>query len=429
MPNPVPHRIAGWLNVVRWPRALCAALVLVLAGCGTAPVAPPIPFTGDPLVDGRAQLAAAAPRDRVLWHYRVGATALRRGAGDEARRQFDDALTLTRGILAAAGDAEAAKARRMFRREAEKPFVGEPYERVMAAFYRGLLYWRDGEPDNARALFRDGEFVDSDTENRTYAGDWVLSDYLDGFASVKLGGDGSDALARARANTKHPLPDYDPDANVLMVVEFGRGPRKIAAGEHGERLKFATEPSVLRSATLTVAGRAVALPAYDDLHFQATTRGGRVMDHILGNKAVFKEGADTVGDVALGAAVVVAGSGRKGPPPKTKEERARRREREEDRAEAALALAAVGLFSKVASAATQTAADTRTWDNLPQYLSFAALRLPPGEHEAVLTFQDAQGETVASRTQIFTIHVPAADYSVDAEKPRDLVVFRSEVPN
>jgi len=428
--------MAGWLNVERsrlsvgrLPRVLCAALVLALAGCATAPVAPPIPFTGDPLVDGRAQLAAAAPRDRVLWHYRVGATALRRGADDEARRQFDDALTLSRGILAAAGDAEAAKARRMFRSEAEKPFVGEPYERVMAAFYRGLLYWREGEPDNARALFRDAEFIDSDTENRTYAGDWVLPDYLDGLASVKLGGDGADALARARANTKHPLPDYDPDANVLVVVEFGRGPRKIAAGEHGERLKFATEPSRLTGATLTVAGRTVALPAYDDLHFQATTRGGRVMDHILGNKAVFKEGADTVGDVALGAAVVVASSGRKGPPPKTKEERERRREREEDRAEAALALAAVGLFSKVASAATQTAADTRTWDNLPQYLSFAALRLPPGEHEAVLTFQDAQGATAASRTQTFTIHVPAADYTVNAEKPRDLVIFRSEVPN
>jgi hypothetical protein len=30
-------------------------------------------------------------------------------------------------------------------------FIGEPYERAMAYYYRGLLYWRDGEIDNARA--------------------------------------------------------------------------------------------------------------------------------------------------------------------------------------------------------------------------------------------------------------------------------------
>ncbi len=390
------------------------------------PVSPPIAFTGDALVDGKAQLVAAASKDRVLWHYRVSATALRRGDSDEAAHQLDEALDLTRGTLAAAGDAAAARSRGMFRRESDKPFVGEPYERVMAAFYRGMLYWREGEPDNARALFRDGEFIDSDNENKAYAGDWVLPDYLDGLASVKLGGDGADALARARANSKHPLPDYDPEANVLVVVEFGRGPRKYAAGEYGEQLRFNTEPSRLAGATLTVGGQAVALPAYDDVNFQATTRGGRVMDHILGNKAVFKGGADAVGDVALAAAVVVASDrDRRRPPPKTKEEENDRRESERDRDQAAIALAAIGIFSKIASAATQSSADTRTWDNLPQYLSFTALRLPPGDHPAELTFQDSNGQTAASRTQNFVIHVPPAD----AGGAGDLVVFRSELPN
>jgi hypothetical protein len=403
------------------------ASAVFLAGCSTVPLPPPVAYTGDALIDGKAQLAVAAPRDRVLWHYRVGATALRRGDSDEAARQLDDALTLTRGTLAGAGEAEAARARRMFRSEAEKPFVGEPYERVMAAFYRGLLYWRQGEPDNARALFRDGAFIDSDNETKAFAGDWVLPDYLDGLATVKLGGDGAEALARARASSKHPLPDYDPEANVLVVVEFGRGPRKYAAGEYGEQLRFAAEPSRLTGATLTVGGQAVALPAYDDVVFQATTRGGRIMDHILGNKAVFKQGADAVGDAALAAAVMVASDrdDRRRPPPKTKEEREEQREDERERDQAAVALAAIGLFSKIAAAAAQPTADTRTWDNLPQYLSFSALRLPPGEHEAVLTFQDADGVTAASRTQNFLISVPPP---VDG-RTEDLVVFRSDLPN
>ena len=73
------------------------ASAVFLAGCSTVPLPPPVAYTGDALIDGKAQLAVAAPRDRVLWHYRVGATALRRGDSDEAARQLDDALTLTRG--------------------------------------------------------------------------------------------------------------------------------------------------------------------------------------------------------------------------------------------------------------------------------------------------------------------------------------------
>ena len=34
----------------------------------------------------------------------------------------------------------------------------------MAFYYRGLLYWRDGQPDNARACFRSAQFIDADAE-------------------------------------------------------------------------------------------------------------------------------------------------------------------------------------------------------------------------------------------------------------------------
>ena len=56
----------------------------------------------------------------------------------------------------------------------------------MAYYYRAILYWMDGEPDNARACFRTGQLLDSDAENKTYVGDYALLDYLDGLASVKL---------------------------------------------------------------------------------------------------------------------------------------------------------------------------------------------------------------------------------------------------
>jgi len=408
------------LSRISFPRPACTALLagFFLTGCATLPTAPRVVLTGDALVDGNAQLAAAPLKDKVLWQYRVATTSLRRGLGDEAKEKLDAALAQAAANYGAV-NSEAAKSRRMFRKESDKPFVGEPYERALSSFYRGLLYWRDGEPDNARALFRSAQLLDSDTTDKTHAGDYVLFDYLDGLASEKLNNDGADALARARASAKAQSraipPDYDRQANVLLFAEYGRGPRKYAGGEYGEQLRFIAEQSKTVSARLTVDGRTIQLPAYDDLNFQATTRGGRTMDHVLGNKAVFKSGANTVGDVALVGAVVAAQNINRYDGTHSR-----------DAQNAALGLAAIGLISKLASSATTPDADTRAWDNIPQYLSFAALRLPPGDHPATLTFHDASG-TLRSTRQV-TLTVPTPDPSIGSA-PQDVVIFLSELPN
>lgn len=385
--------------------SVLAALLLV-AGCASAPQKE-IAYTGDPVVDGNAELAAARPQDRVLWEYRIAGAALRTGNFEEAKARLDDAILHMGGIIA--NSADAKKARSLFGDESSKTFIGEPYERVMAYYYRGILYWRDGQPDNARACFRTGEFIDSDAENDSYKSDYVLLDYLDGLASEKLAADGADALKRAQANVKGAvLPAYDRDANVLVFAEFGRGPRKYPGGEYGEQLKFMATDSRVHSAVLTIEGRRVPLPAYDDLNYQATTRGGRVMDHILGNKAVFKQTANTVGDVALIGGVVAA-------------DNIYRRDgsRSQDAQTAAIALGAIGLISKIASAATTPKADVRTWDNLPQRLSFAALRLAPGVHAGKVEFLDASGQALPGLEQELTIKVD--------DSSRDTIVFVSEL--
>ncbi|MET0262794.1 MAG: hypothetical protein ABW223_07835 [Rariglobus sp.] len=389
------------------------ALTAVFSGCSTTPRTF-VPYTGDAVVDGKANLAVAADRDKALWEYRIAAAALRRGMTEEATTNLEDAQSRTAAALAPSSD--AAKSRKLFGREETKPFAGEPYERIMGNYYRGILYWRAGEPDNARALFRSGQFIDSDTENKTYSGDWVLLDYLDGFVTRKLAGDGSDALARARSSAqaqgRASLPDYDTKANVLVFVEYGPGPLKYAAGEYGELLKFTVDASPVAAARLEVNGNTVSLPPYDDVSWQATTRGGRVMDHILGNKAVFKQRSDTIGDVALAGALGTAafGTGK-------------------DSGNLALGLAAVGLISKFTSAATQTEADVRSWNNLPRYLSFGALQLPPGDHVATLSFLDPSGRVLTGRTQTFTISVPLANNSAQRQGLQDMVIFRSELRN
>jgi tetratricopeptide (TPR) repeat protein len=409
-------------------RGLAGLAVLALAACETPPAAPRIAFTGDPIVDGNAMLASAPPADRVMWDYRLAASALRAGKLDEAKQKLDDAIARIGGIIA--NDEAAKRARGYFSEERSKTFIGEPYERVMAYYYRGLLYWRDGEIDNARACFRSAQLIDSVAESENYQSDYVLLDYLDGLASAKLHDDPADAFARAEKNAKHPLPPYDAGVNTLLFLEWGEGPQKYAGGRYGEELRFRVAPSRVRSATLTTAGKTVYFTAWDNLNFQAVTRGGRVMDFILNNKAVFKQTTDTVGDAALIGAAIAADNiykdkDREPPRPRrrgTNEPEPKeppKPEKNYDAENTAIALGVVGIFSKIASAATTPQADTRQWNNLPQYLSFGSMKLPPGEHPAIVQFFDAEGHVVENLTRRITLTIPG-------DQTRDTVVILSE---
>jgi len=116
--------------------------------------------------------------------------SIRRGKTTSGRRHHESRRDFWQGQ-------ERTKIAQLFCSRIKKTFLGEPYERVMAYYYRGILYWMDGEPDNARACFRSAQLQDSDTVDKTYASDYALLDYLDGLASLKLGADGSDAFKRA----------------------------------------------------------------------------------------------------------------------------------------------------------------------------------------------------------------------------------------
>jgi tetratricopeptide (TPR) repeat protein len=371
-------------------KSLCWATLLVwvalAAGCASTSSPPDKPLTGDPLVDGPNAIQNGPPKDKVLWQYRMAAAAMQRGQYAEAKPVLDEALARIGGLFSA--DKGSKKARSYFTAEAKKTFLGEPYERVMAYYYRGILYWMDGEPDNARACFRSGQFHDGDTENKTYASDYVLLDYLDGLATVKLKGDGADAFKRAHAACKLAIPpEANPKANVLFFVDFGHGPTKFATGEYGEELRFRPGTSEAREVMIRIGSQAAHVGPYDDLNFQATTRGGRVMDHILGNKAVFKSATDAAGNIGLMSGMVLA--------------------TQHDTEAVGLGLLAAGMFSKVLSASTRPEADTRSWDNLPLYLSFASIELPPGQHTATVEFLDANRKPIPKFTKTLTLNVPA----------------------
>lgn len=375
---------------------LQALLLTLIAGCASNPKPSTVPLTGDPLVDGPRCIQQGPARDKVLWQYRTAAAAMRRNQFDLAQSNLDDALVRVGGIFST--DKQSRRSKGYFTEESKKTFLGEPYERVMAYYYRGILYWMAGEPDNARACFRSGQYHDGDAEEKTYACDYVLLDYLDGLVTAKLGGDGSDAVARARKSARLAIPpEIILTNNVLVFVEYGNGPQKYVTGEYGEELRFRNGSSQASEVMVRVDGGAVHIGAYDDLNFQATTRGGRIMDHILGNKAVFKSTTDAVGTAGIISGAVLAGN--------------------RDTQVAGLGLVAAGIISKIVAASTRPEADTRTWDNLPLFLSFGALCVPPGEHTATIEFLTASRQPIASLTKTVQFSVSDA---------RDTVLFVSD---
>jgi hypothetical protein len=125
------------------------------------------------------------------------------------------------------------------------------------------------------------------------------------------------------------------------------------------------------------------------------------MDHVLGNKAVFKSTTDKVGDLALIGGLTTAA---------VSDSRTSQN--------VGLGIAAAGLVAKLISAAATPDADTRAWDNLPQFISFAAVQLPVGEHAVTIDFLDATGKANERLTKLVNVSVTATD--------RDTVVFVSD---
>ncbi len=131
--------------------SLLAAGLLLLAGCATEYADPQglgrAPAAGNTAADRR--VVPISDRDRVLVDYRLAATALRQSDHALAKEKLDDAIAQIGGIVT--NSESAARARSLFAAESTKIFIGEPYERTMAYYYRGILYWREWEPDNARS--------------------------------------------------------------------------------------------------------------------------------------------------------------------------------------------------------------------------------------------------------------------------------------
>ena len=349
-----------------------------------------------------SRVVAEGERNRVLNLLRAGLAAMELGHSDLAAKSFDEALLTIETIYA--GDEKAEQARSTFTAEDRKTFRGEPYERAMAFYYRGILYLMEGDYENARASFRSGILQDTLAEQEKYRGDFALLDFLAGWASQCNGNADLAAEAYALAkerNSEAMLPEAG--HNLLVLADLGRAPVKYAEGDYVELLKIkANDKSYQIDTAFRLNDLPASLPNRESILWQAQTRGGREFDAILEGKAQFKEGMETASKVGGAVAQAGVGVGMAG-----------LASGNEDMARMGGAMTAVGGFVTLISGAMAQAAkpeaDIRQWDNLPETAVYGTYRIESGAMRSVsnLPGNVRQGGDTRCRT-VWTRH-PATD--------------------
>ncbi|HWV60566.1 MAG TPA: hypothetical protein VN034_07930 [Sphingopyxis sp.] len=247
----------------------------------------------------------------VLNFERLGLAALELDLRKDAEWAFDQALDRIEAIYANNPVAKAARSR--YTLEAVKEFKGEPYERAMAYYYRGLLFLMADDYDNARAAFRSAEYQDTVSEAEEFAGDFGMMHFLAGWSARCAGQEATAADDFKAAAAIDPALGAPPAGHDFLVLgEIGRPPVKTKRGRSKEALIFGrsedqglderAEVRPMRATDGQHAGRnappvSIEFANAADLHLQATTRGGRPIDALLRGKAVAKENLQEAADI------------------------------------------------------------------------------------------------------------------------------------
>lgn len=343
---------------------------------------------------GYKRLYEEGERNEVLNLMRLGTDALQTGHRDRAAQLFNKSIRLINRVFADSD--QAYQARSLWRKEGSKIFKGESYERVMAHYYSGLTYIWTGDYQNARARFQGGLLQDMFAEEEQFRSDFALLYYLSGWCSQAIGGDPyfGNLQFESFLKLRKDIPLPKPDENVLIVFETGKSPRKLSDGVGHYQLKFFAGKKFKEKNVKFSIGKTPVTDAYpiEDIFWQASTRGGRKFDYILAGKAEFKKTATAIGSGmselgtnAIMASTLINSGQLQG---------------------IGAGLGLLGAVSQIASANANAEADIRYWNNLPDMVHLASLKLSPGNHLVTVNYCDKQGNDLPGMGQQFSISVP-----------------------
>lgn len=336
------------------------------------------------------QLVAGGERDSVLNNMELATLALKHGLFDEAAEAIDRALLDIDRYYGLTED--ALKARSIWFEEGSKAFKGEPYERAMANYYRGMLDLRAGDYDNARAAFANGGLQDAFAEEEQYRSDFALLTFLAGWAAEKAGSQG---LADDRyADLQAMRPDFQrppPEHDTLVIIETGKGPRKLADGiGHAELVYRRGKQFADKYAFVGLDAPQRAYPM-EDIFYQASTRGGRHVDRILEGKIKFRNDAAMRGSALTDAASVF--------------NEVALTTRDSGIGDVAAGLSVIGSVQLLMAQSAKPRADTRYWSGLPDTVHvYTYDSSDVGNGPVEIQYADQSKQRLPAMTQIVERH-------------------------
>lgn len=329
-------------------------------------------------------------RNAVLNFNYLGLAAIEIGDYNLAKAALDESVDRIEAIYA--GDKNAEKAKSLWNEEKVKDFKGEPYERSMAYYYRGLLYLKDGDYQNARAAFLSAERHDSLSELDKFQSDFGLMNFLAAWSSY-CDGDrsrGKELFARAQTQDSKNFESISFERPFIVLTETGLGPEKIGTGKFQEVLQLvpSKESDDFKNTIFPKAGLRTVSESpklVGDVTFQGMTRGGRPIQGILNGKANFKDNIDTAGNVAVevGTTTMLASAG----------------SGDSNTAAAGAVITAFGALGKIFGSAITPKADTRVWSSLPDkiYLQQSAAFPKSGNLDLSYQNENKQSKSFAAK--------------------------------
>ena len=277
--------------------------------------------------------------------------------------------------------------------EVNKVFKGSPHEMGMFYALMSLSCAERGEYEDAWRCVQNGLLHDCDSEHQRYQSDFALLLYLGSVYSAMLGETDATAQCRKSLETALRIRGAMPDGknahdspvavlfgemrpNAMIVVWTGTPPKFGRGGEHGEkRTILRGEESSFDFVTMSdeTGGERTVPQRLGDINYQASTRGGRLMDGVLQDKADFKGDLQSYSSTAHRTSDAFHKAGLPGDPfAKT----------------VGMVIGAtsslVGDAFSRASMAVDAHADIRSWRTLPGQLDVLPLCMPPGPHDIVL---------------------------------------------
>jgi len=327
-------------------------------------------------------LAEKTDEDFVLNNVRLGTSYLMYYDLDEAEAAFLRAYEVINSVGVNNGGRSVGA---VLVDEKLKIWKGEPFERAMANYYLGLIYYMRNDYNNARAAFENALFKladydpddDKGSRKKRLESNFVLAHLMLAKCFQRLGRD--DLARESFKHAKKLRPDlqnlleysWNESSNVLLVVEVGFGPRKMTT-YNGAIAGFGPTPEEAGPVPLPavrVDGRLLNLHDLNrptiDLLAMAQDRKWQDIDTIRTIKSTIGKGM-----IAGGAIMVAKGAGEDGSRQRTD------------------LMVGAGLLLAGALLEASSQADVRQWELLPRTVFLLPLRLPPGKHDITIEFPD-----------------------------------------